>query len=210
MKHLPKIILVLLCSTIAIYGCSQTPCRVSIDTIPWLIFPNASAILSEHRPADTDIYHAFEYSVDSESGVACLDLQNPHESCTRDFRYISENGGPMVLQYAALGNAEHAPLSDAVAAYLPLCGINIGDTVDSLEILRGQAAQPRKRTLYSSIEKAFSVDNTLDPSVYDLHWTTMSIEFPIQIEAATTTYTYTLTLWLEDGKVNVITLKRQH
>ncbi len=209
MKHLPKIILLLLCSTVAIYGSSQTPCRVSIDTIPWLIFPNAAAILSEHCPADTDIYHAFEYSVDSEAGVAFLDLQNPHESCTRDFRYISENGGPMILEYAALGNAEHAPLSEAVAAYLPLCGINIGDNSNNLKILHDQAVQPRQRTLYSSIEKALSVDNTLDPNEYDLHWTTPSIEFPIQIEAAATTYTYTLTLWLEDGKVKVITLKRQ-
>ncbi|MGN0223221.1 MAG: hypothetical protein ACI4AM_04250 [Muribaculaceae bacterium] len=191
------------------YGHSQTPCHVSIEAIPWLVFPDAASILSEHRPADTDIYHAFEYYVDSESGVACLDLQNPHESCTRDFRYVSENGGSMILEYAALGNADDATLSDAVAAYLPLCGINVGDTVDSLEILQGQVVQPCKRTLYSSIEKALSTDNTLDPTEYDLHWTTMSIEFPILIEANTTTFAYTLILWLEAGKVKVITIKRR-
>lgn len=209
MKQLSKFILLLLCSAIALSGRSQTAYRVSIDAIPWLIFPDAAAVLREHRPADCDIYHAFEYCVDSERGVAQLDLQNPHDSWTRDFRYVSEDGGPMILEYAALGNAENVPLSDAVAAYLPLFGINYGDKVEGLDILSGQSAKPRKRTLYSMIYQALTIDNTLEADDYFLHWTTSSIELPIQIDTATATYAYTLTLWLEEGKVQVLTLRRQ-
>ena len=200
----------MLCSTIAICGRSQTPYRVSIDAIPWLIFPDATAILSEHRPAHGDIYHAFEYAVDSKRGIAQLDLHNPHYSCTRDLRYVSENGGPMILEYAALGNAADAPLSDAVAAYLPLFGINIGDNVDRLEIIRGQRVRPGKRTLYTCIEQALTIDNTRDPPKNYLHLTLSAIDIPVQIEASTTTYAYMLTLWLDDGKVEVVTLRRQH
>lgn len=209
MKQLSKIILFLLCSAIAISSRSQTAYRVSIDAIPWLIFPDAAAILNEHRPADCDIYHAFDYSVDSERGVAQLDLQNPHDSWTRDFRYVSEAGGPMILEYAALGNAENAPLSDAVAAYLPLFGINYGDNINGIAILYGQNVKTRKRTLYNSIDQALTIDNPLEADDYFLHWTTSSNELLIQIDADTTTYTYTLTLWLEEGKVKVLTLRRQ-
>ena len=209
MKQLSKFILLLLYSAIALSGRSQTPYRVSIDAIPWLIFPDVAAILHEHRPTDCDIYHAFEYCVDSERGAAQLDLQNPHDSWTRDFRYVSEAGGPMILEYAALGNAENAPLSDAVAAYLPLFGINYGDNVNSLLILRGKSVNIRKRTIYCMIDQALTIDNTLEADDYFLHWTTFSIELPIQIDTATATYAYTLTLWLEEGKVQVLTLRRQ-
>lgn len=145
--------------------------------------------------------------MDSERGVAQLDLQNPHDSWTRDFRYVSEVCGPMILEYAALGNAENAPLSDAVAAYLPLFGINYGDNVNSLQILCGKSVKPRKRSLYSSIDQALTIDNTLEADDYFLHWTTSSIELPNQIDTATATYT--LTLWLEEGRVQVLTLRRQ-
>lgn len=201
--------MLLLCSAIVLSGRSQTPYRVSIDAIPWLIFPDAAAVLNEHRPADCDIYHAIDYSVDSERGVAQLDLQNPHDSWTRDFRYVSEAGGPMILEYAALGNAENAQLSDAVAAYLPLFGINYGDKVNGLEILHGQSVKPRKRSLYSSIDQALTIDNTLEADDYILHWTTSSIELAILIDTATATYAYTLTLWFEEGKVQVLILRRQ-
>ena len=114
----------------------------------------------------------------------------------------------MILEYAALGNAENVPLSDAVAAYLPLFGINYGDNVNSLQILRGKSVNTRKRTLYSMIDESLTIDNTLEADDYFLHWTTSSIELPIQIDTATATYAYTLTLWLEEGKVQVLTLRR--
>ena len=135
MKQLSKFILLLLCSTIALSGRSQTPYRVSIEAIPWLIFP------------------------------------------------------------------------DAAAAYLPLFGINYGDNVNSLQILCGKSVKPRKRSLYSSIDQALTIDNTLEADDYFLHWTTSSIELPNLIDTATATYT--LTLWLEEGKVQVLTLRRQ-